>query len=915
MASAQSEMSSAESTHGEAVTDAERTSTEQIAEAEAQNAEEQATARNQAKGDVAKQRGDWTGAQQDEIRGADEEASRTVSEAAKNVSSKRTEANDKATKEVEDGNTEARKAKKEGQTKAEQERARGKEQSDGFFGWVASKAKAFFDSIKAGIQKALDAARAAVKKAIEAAKKAATDLIESARKWIVDKIKAAGDFLIALGDRVLAAFPGLREKFRNAIKALVSAAEKVVNALAEGLKKAVQMYLDAWGALLDAALGALAFALKAAVDAVASVVNGAISAAKGIADTFGVFAALIKDIAPNPSGWLSNLGASVVDGIKNHLWKAFKAAVKEWFNAKLEAVIGVGKVIWQIVTGQLGFPAIAKMAWEAILAMLPPVLIRLLIEKLVAVIVPAAGALLAIVEGLQAAWGTISSIIAAIDKFITFLKAVKGGGAGAQFAAALASAAIVVLDFVANFLIAKLASGLKKLAGKLGGIAKRLTKRRKAAGGRSARKARRNKRKGERGPKRKRRGASKPRRRPSRSRPRRGPGRPRGRNRGKPRRKPEDRRERDRKEKLARLNRAKTELPPKIDALLTRGVNGLFLRGRLLVWRLQYRLSALSISGSGKSFDIIAKVNPTASVGHGIKMDCDELLTYLRDLADELITKRDDVKSQAAAMLATHGTTKTSTDRIIPQVTVPSGTSIPAQVLAGEQLPPLRRGQNREVAFKDAAGSTIGATRQVQSRHEGRQHQLIKEATENGLTAKTYVEIARDAGTNGPRLAQALISFQNGVVPEGHSATQLAALHQLMFGQETMRSRAAMVQAQMSLELLGSGKSPEQIFGKNAEKGGLFPMSGEGAQSRALAADQSLGRAEVAGRPSPTNVSKRALERQLRREVALVRAWIKTLDIEFKAGASQREKIETLKQEIRRRLLASFNLPDSMAKG
>ncbi|MGC4067410.1 MAG: hypothetical protein QM784_22745 [Polyangiaceae bacterium] len=195
------------------------------------------------------------------------------------------------------------------------------------------------------------------------------------------------------------------------------------------------------------------------------------------------------------------------------------------------------------------------MAWEAILAMLPPVLIRLLIEKLVAVIVPAAGALLAIVEGLQAAWGTISSIIAAIDKFITFLKAVKGGGAGAQFAAALASAAIVVLDFVANFLIAKLASGLKKLAGKLGGIAKRLMKRRKAAGGRSARKARRNKRKGERGPKRKRRGASKPRRRPSRSRPRRGPGRPRGRS-GRNR----NGRNRSQREKERRLREAKRRL-------------------------------------------------------------------------------------------------------------------------------------------------------------------------------------------------------------------------------------------------------------------------------------------------------------------------------------------------------------------
>ncbi|MGC4067428.1 MAG: hypothetical protein QM784_22835 [Polyangiaceae bacterium] len=249
------------------------------------------------------------------------------------------------------------------------------------------------------------------------------------------------------------------------------------------------------------------------------------------------------------------------------------------------------------------------MAWEAILAMLPPVLIRLLIEKLVAVIVPAAGALLAIVEGLQAAWGTISSIIAAIDKFITFLKAVKGGGAGAQFAAALASAAIVVLDFVANFLIAKLASGLKKLAGKLGGIAKRLMKRRKAAGGRSARKARRNKqkRKGERGPKRKRRGASKPRRRPSRSRPRRGPGRPRGRNRGKPRRKPEDRRAREQREKQLRLDRAVAAIQPQVSRMLGKGVSKLVLNGRLLYWKLRYRLTRLSLQSDGA---ILAVVNP-----------------------------------------------------------------------------------------------------------------------------------------------------------------------------------------------------------------------------------------------------------------------------------------------------------------
>jgi hypothetical protein len=130
------------------------------------------------------------------------------------------------------------------------------------------------------------------------------------------------------------------------------------------------------------------------------------------------------------------------------------------------------------------------MAWEAIKEMIPPTLIRILVEKLVAMIVPAAGALMVIIEGLQAAWGTVSRIIAAIDTFIAFLKAVKGGGAGPQFAQALVAAMIVVLDFVANYLLMKLGSGLKALAGKLKGIARHLMKKKRAAKAKGKRRAR-----------------------------------------------------------------------------------------------------------------------------------------------------------------------------------------------------------------------------------------------------------------------------------------------------------------------------------------------------------------------------------------------------------------------------------------
>ena len=49
-------------------------------------------------------------------------------------------------------------------------------------------------------------------------------------------------------------------------------------------------------------------------------------------------------------------------------------------------------------------------------------------------IVPAAGAVMAVIQGLMAAWGAIQKILAAIDRFIAFLKAVKSGGAGPAFA-------------------------------------------------------------------------------------------------------------------------------------------------------------------------------------------------------------------------------------------------------------------------------------------------------------------------------------------------------------------------------------------------------------------------------------------------------------------------------------------------
>jgi len=63
---------------------------------------------------------------------------------------------------------------------------------------------------------------------------------------------------------------------------------------------------------------------------------------------------------------------------------------------------------------------------------------------------------------------------------MAFLLAIKGGTAGPLFAAVLASAAVVVLDFVSNWLLKKIAGAAKKVGAKLKGMAEKFKARGKA---------------------------------------------------------------------------------------------------------------------------------------------------------------------------------------------------------------------------------------------------------------------------------------------------------------------------------------------------------------------------------------------------------------------------------------------------
>lgn len=615
MAQAQAEMAGKKGEHQQKVSAEKGQNDEQMAALRAENAAEQAAEKAGARSEVAKARRDWTAEQRKAIDATGQKAGQELAKGHTKVAQEQRQADDKATQHIGDGEREAGEAKASAERDAAAKKAEAKKESGGVFGWLSSKVSSFFSALKRGITAIFDAAKKLVRAAIDKAKKLAVAVIEAARKAIVSVIKAVGAALIALGDVLLAAFPNLKRRFRSFIEAKVKAAENAVNRLADALKKGVTKLLDALGKAFEFLLDAYKKAMFMVLDAAKAVVDGAIKAAKAVADLVGTFIVLIKDIAANPGGWIANLGAAVMDGVKNHLWKAFKTAVKGWFDDKLEQVLGVGTAIWSVLKkGGIAIKDVGKMAFEALKAAIPQALIQLLIEKVVAMIVPAAGAVMAIIEGLQAAWGTVQRIIAALGKFVSFLKAVKAGGAGPQFADLLASAAIVVIDFVANWLLKKLRGPASKVGSKVKAIAQKIMAKVKAAmkkvGGALKKVAKKIGGAFKKGKKRFDNWRAKRRAKKDAKR-------------GKDPKAEAARRQQEKEaKKREKARRAVEETQKEVQALLGKGTSGLMLKLRLGVLKLKWGWKRLGLKRTGKgTYQVEGQINPVIQVAANVVFD------------------------------------------------------------------------------------------------------------------------------------------------------------------------------------------------------------------------------------------------------------------------------------------------------
>ena len=456
----------------------------EMAQLEHANSQEQAGERAAAKREVLGIRGQWSEAQQQLVAGAQRETETKTSETLQTVAQERGAAEQQAAEHYQKGQEEADKARREGEQQAAAERQKAQSQSPGgLLGAIGSAAQSLFDKAKQAVQSVFDRARQLVRGAIERAQQLATAVMERARQTIVGAIRAAGTVLVAIGDRVLGAFPALRDRFRKAIQDRIAAAEAVVNKLASALKQAVQSSLNFLGTALSAAIGLMRQGMQLAIDSVRGVVQGALAFAKGALAAFGTFAVLATDIAAGPVRWVSNLAAAARDGIRNHLWPDLKASVQGWFNDKVDAVLGLGSSVYSLLRrGGITLAQVATFAWEGIKSMIPQTVIWVLIEKLVALIVPAAAAVMLIIQALQAAWGSLSRIVQAFDAFVAFLKGVRWGNAGVLFGKAIATGAVALIEFISQFLLQRLMGAAGAVAGKLRALAKRIGSRLAAVG-------------------------------------------------------------------------------------------------------------------------------------------------------------------------------------------------------------------------------------------------------------------------------------------------------------------------------------------------------------------------------------------------------------------------------------------------
>ncbi|MFD0436723.1 eCIS core domain-containing protein [Streptomyces chartreusis] len=435
----------------------------------------QADARDKGRTDISDSRDQWRKEQDDKVSEIDDKKGKKYDQVRKDIKKKDEDTDKDVDKRTEDDNKKIETEQTTAEQDAEKKQNEGKDDADNWLEEAIEKLKEFFEGLKNAIKGIFEKARQVVTDLIDKFKQQVFKLIDDARNWVIDQINTFADALIALGDELLADYPAMRDKWRRTIDGARDWAVQKVNEFADALKEVAGKLLDGLCGALLAGLDMLETGLLAAVDVAESVTVGALEFGAAAVAALGEWAAIFNDIVSDPGDWISKAGAAAETGAKEHLFNEVKTAVKAWFNQKVQEIIGIPIEDFQeLISGGVTVEQMAQMAWDEAVPQLPVIIGVLVVEKVVAKLIPGAGWVMAIIDALQTAWGALSEILAAFGLFMDFLKSVKSGNGALPFAKAVAAGVVALLELVYTFLIEGVGRFMGKVADRLGDMLKKL---------------------------------------------------------------------------------------------------------------------------------------------------------------------------------------------------------------------------------------------------------------------------------------------------------------------------------------------------------------------------------------------------------------------------------------------------------
>ncbi|MCQ8192349.1 eCIS core domain-containing protein [Streptomyces rugosispiralis] len=442
----------------------------------ATNTKSQASERQKAMTEVTAKRADWRTEQDKELQSLGDKKTERHEKIRKDVKDKEEKTDKDVDKEKDDSDKKIQDKGDQAERDAEKKRDASANESGNWvtkaFDWIKDKVI----EIKNAIVRVIREARDAVVGFIKNFKETVERWINDARKAIVDAIKNFVNDLIEFAKAMVRAVIDLAKRIRNFITGLINAAIALVNKLATMLKRAITDLLNALGKLLSSILDVLKKMLLDVVKAVVDAVKAVLDFAAKLLGALGDFMLIAVDFLTDPGGWLSGAKNSAVDGAKNHLFREVKSAVKEWFQSKIQEIIGVPKAILEkLFKGGFTLEQIVKETWDAIVPQLPFIIGEIVITKVIAKLIPGAGWVMAVIDAIRTAIGSLGAILRAMGAVLDWLKLVRMGGAGLLFAKAVAAGIVALLELAYQALlsgigkyVAKVGRRFKAIAAKLG---------------------------------------------------------------------------------------------------------------------------------------------------------------------------------------------------------------------------------------------------------------------------------------------------------------------------------------------------------------------------------------------------------------------------------------------------------------